>query len=279
MYVSSIVDFLSLRADDTPDSISYKFLTAGEESEALTFRELATRVRAIAARLQQLNAGGERALLLFPAGIEYICAFYGCLASGTVAIPAYPPRMNRNLERLDAIVKDAAPTVALTTSSVFQQIQSQFADAPHLQSLNWIVSSEIPLEEADGWSEPHLDADSVAFLQYTSASTARPKGVIVSHGNILHNQLLMKEAVSHTCETIAVSWLPLFHDMGLISVVLASLYNGMSCHLLSPAEFLKQPRLWLEAITRYRGTFSGAPDFAYQLCVDRISVEQRQGLD
>jgi acetylornithine/succinyldiaminopimelate/putrescine aminotransferase/acyl-CoA synthetase (AMP-forming)/AMP-acid ligase II/predicted amino acid dehydrogenase/acyl carrier protein len=279
MYVSSIVDFLSHRANKTPDHISYNFLAAGEESESLTFRELAVRVRAIAARLQQLNARGERALLLFPAGIEYICSFYGCLASGTVAIPAYPPRMNRNLERLDAILKDAEPSFVLTTPAVFQQLQSKFKESPYLAKRTWILSSQIPLTEGDGWIDPKLDRDSVAFLQYTSASTSKPKGVIVSHGNILHNQLLMKEAVQHTSETIAVSWLPLFHDMGLVSVVLASLYNGMSCHLLSPAEFLKKPRLWLEAITRYSGTFSGAPDFAYQLCVDRISLEQRQGLD
>lgn len=279
MHVSSIVEFLSYRAEDSPDHTSYTLLNAGEDGETLTFRELDLRARAIAARLQQLNARGERALLLFPAGIEYICAFYGCLAAGTIAIPAYPPRMNRNLERLEAILKDAEPSVVLTTATVFRQMQSHFAESPHLANLNWIVSSEISPAEADGWIDPQLTRDSVAFLQYTSASTSKPKGVIVSHGNILHNQVLMKEAVQHTPQTVAVSWLPLFHDMGLISVVLASLYNGMHCRLMLPADFLKKPRLWLEAITRYQGTFSGAPDFAYQLCVDRISPEQRQGLD
>ncbi len=279
MRVSSIVEFLRVRADETPDNFSYKFLTAGEEKESLTFRDLDQRARAIAARLQQLNASGERALLVFPPGLEYICAFYGCLAAGTVAIPAYPPRMNRNLERLEAILEDAHPSVVLTTAGVFRQLQSRFAESPHLAKLEFVVTADVPLAEADVWVDPRVDRDSVAFLQYTSASTSKPKGVIVSHGNILHNQILMKEAVQHTPQKVALSWLPLFHDMGLISVVLASLYNGMVCHLMSPVDFLKKPRLWLEAMTRYRATFSGAPDFAYQLCVDRISVEQRQGLD
>jgi acetylornithine/succinyldiaminopimelate/putrescine aminotransferase/acyl-CoA synthetase (AMP-forming)/AMP-acid ligase II/predicted amino acid dehydrogenase/acyl carrier protein len=279
MAVSSIIDLLLQKAEECPDKRSYTFLTGGEEAASLTFFELAQRAQAIAARLQQLNAEGHRALLLFPPGIEYISAFYGCLAARTVAIPAYPPRMNRNLERLEAILEDASPKVVLTTEGVFRQMQSRFGQSPHLAKLDWILSDEVPLTEADAWVNPQANGNSVAFLQYTSASTSKPKGVIVNHGNILHNQILMKEAVHHTSDTVAVSWLPMFHDMGLISVILASLYNGMSCYLMSPVDFLKKPRLWLEVITKYRATFSGAPDFGFNLCVDKITPDLRQGLD
>lgn len=277
--VSSIIDLLLQRAEESPERRSYTFLTGGEETASLTFGQLAQRAQAIAARLQQLKAKGERALLLFPPGIEYISAFYGCLAAEAVAVPAYPPRMNRNLERLEAILEGARPKVVLTTEAVFRQMQGRFAQSPHLSKLDWIRSEEVSLTEAAAWVNPHVNGDTVAFLQYTSASTSKPKGVVVTHRNILHNQVLMKEAVHHTPETVAVSWLPMFHDMGLISVILASLYNGMPCHLMSPVDFLKRPRLWLEVITRYRATFSGAPDFGYKLCLDRITPEERQGLD
>ena len=277
--VSSLVELLHQRAATTPDAVAYSFLTVGEETARLTSRELDKRAKAIAARLQQFTSAGERALLLFPAGIEYICAFYGCLSAGVVAIPAYPPRMNRNLERLELILKDAQPSAVLTSAAVFRQMQTRFGESPNLTKLKWIVTDDIAPDEADSWVDPRVNRDTVAFLQYTSASTSKPKGVIVSHGNILHNQMIMNAAARGIPRTITVSWLPLFHDMGLISIVLASLYNGMRCYLMSPADFLKTPRLWLEAISRHRGTFSGAPDFAYQLCVDRISADQREGLD
>jgi acetylornithine/succinyldiaminopimelate/putrescine aminotransferase/acyl-CoA synthetase (AMP-forming)/AMP-acid ligase II/predicted amino acid dehydrogenase/acyl carrier protein len=262
-----------------PDNRSYTFLTGGEETESLTFSQLDERARAIGARLQKLRAQGERALLLYPPGMEYINAFYGCLAGGAVAVPAYPPRMNRNLQRLEAILEDARPKVVLTTETVFRQLSRRFDELPDLAKLDWVVTSQVPLAEAETWVDPQAREDTLAFLQYTSASTSRPKGVMVSHGNILHNQVLMKEAVQHNAETVAVSWLPLFHDMGLISVVLASLYNGIPCYLMSPVDFLKKPLLWLEAITRYRGTFSGAPDFGFQLCAERISPQERERLD
>lgn len=279
MPVSSLVHLLHERAEERPESRSYTFLTGGEETESLTFFQLNQRARAIGARLQQLRAHGERALLLYPPGTEYISAFYGCLAAGTVAVPAYPPRMNRNLQRLEAILEDARPKVVLTNETAYRQIRRLFDESPHLAQLEWVVTDQVPVTEAEAWVDPQVNGDTLAFLQYTSASTSKPKGVMVSHRNILHNQVLMQKAVQHDSETVAVSWLPLFHDMGLISVVLASLYNGMPCHLMSPVDFLKRPRVWLEAIARYRGTFSGAPDFGLQLCVDRISPQEREGLD
>ncbi|HYR86468.1 MAG TPA: aminotransferase class III-fold pyridoxal phosphate-dependent enzyme [Terriglobia bacterium] len=279
MATSSVVHLLRERAAELPSSRSYTFLAGGKETENLTFSQLDRRARAIGAHLQQLGGQGERALLLYPAGVEYICAFYGCLAAGAVAVPAYPPRLNRNLRRLEAILEDASPMLALTTDSVFRQIRDRFDEAPRLARLKWVITDQVPIDSVDTWIDPNITENTLAFLQYTSASTSSPKGVMVSHGNILHNQLLMKEAVQHGRDTVVVSWLPLFHDMGLISMVLASLYNGASCYLLSPVDFLKRPRLWLEAISRYRGTFSGAPDFGYQLCIDRIGPQDREGLD
>jgi acetylornithine/succinyldiaminopimelate/putrescine aminotransferase/acyl-CoA synthetase (AMP-forming)/AMP-acid ligase II/predicted amino acid dehydrogenase/acyl carrier protein len=279
MAVPSLLHLLRRRAVENRDDRAYTFVSAGTEADSLTFSQLEERSRAIGARLQQLGARGERALLLYPQGTDYITAFYGCLAAGTVAVPGYPPRMNRNLSRFESIVADARPKVALTTESVYRQISERFDEHPALKQMEWLVTSEVQNEEAAGWVDPNVDRDTLAFLQYTSASTSAPKGVMVTHGNILHNQALMRIGVRHTDETVIVSWLPLFHDMGLIGVVLASLYNASPCYLLAAVDFLKKPRLWLEAITRYRATFSGGPDFAYQLCVDSISEEERAGLD
>lgn len=275
----SVLEVLEDRARQSATNRSYTLLAGEGEAESLTFSELWTRARAIAARLQQLHMRNERALLLYPPGLDYISAFYGCLAAGTVAVPAYPPRMNRNLQRFEAMLEDAKPKVILATEPVFRQMRSQITESRQLAELPWIISSDVSPDEADCWIDPHIDRDTLAFLQYTSASTSRPKGVMVTHGNILHNQVLQKEAVRHGPETVMVSWLPLFHDMGLISVVLASLYNGAPCYLMSPVDFLKRPMAWLEAITRYKATFSGAPDFGYQLCVDRITPAEREQLD
>src|SRR5260221_6204419 len=276
---TSLVHLLRDRAQLTPGARAYTFLSGGAESESLTFAQLDRRVLALAARLQKLGARGERVLLLYPSGTEYIAAFSACLAAGAVAVPGYPPRANHNLKRLAAILDDARPKVAMTTEVVHHQLLTRFDEAPVLAALDWLVTSDVSLDEAAGWVDPNAGPDTLAFLQYTSASTSAPKGVMVSHGNILHNQILAKEAVQHGPDTVIVSWLPLFHDMGLISIVLSSLYNGVPCYLLAPVDFLKKPRLWLEAISRYGGTFSGAPDFGYGLCVERVTPAEREGLD
>lgn len=276
---SSLLDLLLRRAAEAGQGRAYTFLSANEETESLTFVQLDTRARAIAARLQQLGARGERALLLFPQGIDYIVAFYGCIAAGTVAVPSYPPRSNRNLKRFETIVADATPKVALTTETVYRQISEKFDENPGLASLKWLIVSEVRDDEAAQWVHPNVGQETLAFLQYTSASTSAPKGVMVTHGNLLHNQALMRVGCRHHDRSVIVSWLPLFHDMGLIGVVLASLYNGVPCYLLAALDFLKRPKLWLDAITKYRGTFSGGPDFAFQLCADAIAPEDRAGLD
>lgn len=279
MAISSIVSLLQCRAAECPEKSAYTFLADGQETDRLTFAELEWCSRAVAAHLQERKLFGERAVLLYPPGIDYISAFYGCIASGVVAVPAYPPRMNRNLDRIESIIEDAQPAAILTTSAVWAQLKSKFSESPLLAGPKWILTDQISLDEAANWADPNVGPDTLAFLQYTSASTSKPKGVMVSHGNVLHNEAMLSTAVRHHQDTVIVSWLPMFHDMGLISTVLGGLYNAVSSYLLSPVEFLKRPNCWLEAISRYRGTFSGGPDFAYQLCLERIQAEEREGLD
>jgi acyl-CoA synthetase (AMP-forming)/AMP-acid ligase II len=276
---ATLVDLLSYRSLSQPNQVAYTFLVDGDTEEVkLTYQELDQKARAIAVELQSLKAApGERALLLYPSGLEFIVAFFGCLYAGVVAVPVYPPRRNQRMTRLQAIVKDSEARFALTTASVLTNIQQGFAQEPELTALHCIATDNIV--EASNWQKPTLDKSTLAFLQYTSGSTGTPKGVMVSHGNLLHNQWLIQTAMGHTEKTIFVGWLPLFHDMGLIGNVLQPLYLGIPCILMSPVDFIKKPFLWLQAISRYKATTSGGPNFAYDLCIDKITPEQRASLD
>src|SRR5258706_9572118 len=190
---SSLVHLLRDRAASLPEARAYTFLSGGQEAESLTFAQLDVRARAIAARLQHLGARGERVLLLYPTGMEYITSFYGCLAAGAVAVPGYPPRLNHNLKRLETILDDARPKVAMTTETVYRQLALRFDEAPALARVQWLITNQGATDEAAGLVDPNASGDTLAFLQYTSASTSAPKGVMVSHGNVLHNQVMAKE--------------------------------------------------------------------------------------
>ncbi|MDJ0704852.1 MAG: LLM class flavin-dependent oxidoreductase, partial [Leptolyngbyaceae cyanobacterium MO_188.B28] len=278
--VSTLVELLRYRAAHQSQQCAYRFLVDGEtEEQSLTYEALDQHARTIAAQLQQLDATGERAILLYPPGLEFITAFFGCLYAGVIAVPTYPPRRNQKLSRLEAIVSDAQPSVVLTTAEILMNLQQQWTDHPQFAHLAVITTDDAnPLEFAEG-KEPQISVDSLAFLQYTSGSTGRPKGVMVSHGNIIYNQQMIEAAFQHDQTTIVVGWLPLFHDMGLIGNVLQPLYLGIPCILMSPAAFLQKPIRWLQAISHYRGSTSGGPNFAYDLCVNRISPEQKATLD
>lgn len=279
VHVSSIIDVLNTRADIQSDQPSYVFLSDGAEVDRLSFAQLQRRARAVAAYLQEMKAQNERVLLLYPAGLDYVVALYACLYEKAIAVPAYPPRMNQNLRRLLAIIDDAQPIVALTTSAIFSRLQSWFDQVPGLKSIRWAITDDIDMGRADVWDEARVNAEAIAFLQYTSGSTAAPKGVMVSHGNLMHNQAMMKESLKHGDDTVIVSWLPMYHDMGLIGNILAGMYNGAPCYLMAHTDFLQKPACWLKAISKYRATFSGGPDFAYDLCVRKVHQEQRKGLD
>ena len=277
---STLVDLLRHRSLHQPAQLAFTFLQDGEtESSSLTYQELDRSARAIATQLQSLGASGSLALLLYPPGLEFIAAFFGCLYAGTVAIPAYPPRRNQNMSRLQAIVASSQAAVALTTTSLLTNIREQLAQNSELAALRWLATDNLASDQALGWQEPALSSDTLAFLQYTSGSTGTPKGVMVSHGNLLHNERMIERAFGHTEKTIVVGWLPLFHDMGLIGNVLQPLYLGRSCILMSPVDFLQKPFRWLQAISRYKATTSGGPNFAYDLCVRKITPEERATLD
>ncbi len=276
---STFVDLLRYRALHQPDQIAFTFLQDGEtELGRLTYQELDRQARAIAAMLQSLNAKGERALLLYPPGLEFICAFFGCLYAGAIAVPAYPPRPNRSISRVQAIVADAQARFALTAKSLLTIVESRLGES-ETEDLRFLNTDNLPSHLASDWQDPGSTANSLAFLQYTSGSTGTPKGVMVSHGNLLYNSGLINQCFQDTPNSQGVSWLPPYHDMGLIGGILQPIYVGASMALISPVTFLQRPFRWLQAITRYQATTSGGPNFAYDLCVSQISPEQKANLD
>ncbi|MGE0607888.1 MAG: aminotransferase class I/II-fold pyridoxal phosphate-dependent enzyme [Pirellulales bacterium] len=276
----TLVDLLRHRAHHQGNEHSFAFLTDGENEEVwLTNAELDRQARAIGAWLQSMGMQGQRAVLLYPAGLEFIAAFFGCLYGGVIAVPAYPPRLNRSLGRIEAIVADAEAKVAMTTSSVLERVQPMLEQTPDLKALNWLATDNMPTAIESQWKDPEVTGRTLAFLQYTSGSTGTPKGVMLSHSNLLHNSELIAHCFEHVRSGSGVFWLPSYHDMGLIGGVLQPLYVGRPNVIMSPMSFLQKPLRWLKAITKYRACTSGGPNFAYDLCVRKIPPEARVGLD
>jgi acetylornithine/succinyldiaminopimelate/putrescine aminotransferase/acyl-CoA synthetase (AMP-forming)/AMP-acid ligase II/predicted amino acid dehydrogenase len=282
MAFSDLVDMLERRGS-APGDAGFVFLDDGErEGARLSHRQLAQRARAIAAALQARGLAGERVLLMFPPGLEFIEAFFGCVYAGALAVPVYPPdpaRLDRTLPRLEAIARDAEASALLSTQRVLSMAEHLLPRAPGLASLQRLASDAVEDGRAADWRRPAVDADAIAFLQYTSGSTALPRGVRVSHANLLHNQAQIERAFRWDVNPVAVSWLPLFHDMGLIGMVLQPVHGGRQVYLLSPLDFLAKPVRWLQAISRYRAHDSGGPDFAYELCVRKVGEAEAAGLD
>jgi amino acid adenylation domain-containing protein len=277
---STLIDLLRKRAQLHPERVIYTFLADGTAEEiTLTYGELDRQARAVAAWLQSQTSRGERVLLLYPPGLKYITAFFGCLYAGAIAVPAYPPRHNRNSHRLQSLIADAAPSIALTTAPILSRITTTLVQNPELAKLRWVAPENELIAESEDWEEPSIAGDDLAFLQYTSGSTSAPKGVRLSHNNLLHNDRLLRKAFGQTEQSVIVGWLPLYHDMGLIGIVLHTLSVGARCILMSPVAFLQQPFRWLQAISQYRATTSGGPNFSYDLCVRKITDEQRAVLD
>jgi len=277
---TTLVEILRHRAQNQPNQTAYTFLKDGEMEEvSLTYAQLDQRVRAIAVKLQSIVTPGERALLLYPAGLSYIAAFFGCLYAGVIAVPTYPPRRNRSDIRLQTIVQDAQAKIVLTKNDIFSNLTEHLTYTPELKNLHWLVTDNLTAEFADTWQTPSIDSETLAFLQYTSGSTGTPKGVMVSHGNVLYNEEMFRLGFEHTENTIGVGWAPLFHDMGLIGNVLQPLYVGFPIVLMSPMAFLQKPFRWLQAISRYHARSCAGPNFAYDLCVQKITPDQRAKLD
>ncbi|HEX8282700.1 MAG TPA: fatty acyl-AMP ligase [Pyrinomonadaceae bacterium] len=277
-HFQTFVEVLRWRALRQPERPIFTFLSDGKETEgSFDYAELDGRARAIAAALQAAGLRGERALLLYPPGLEYVAAFFGALYAGVVAVPAYPLRSVRMLPRLLAIVADARPAVALTTEPLLAAMRPLLQDSA--EGLRWLSTTDLDAGLADSWEDPRVGGETLAFLQYTSGSTALPKGVMLSHGNLLHNSALISRAYEIDPESRGVSWLPPYHDMGLIGQILMPMYAGAWMALMPPGAFLQRPFRWLEAVSNYRATHSGAPNFAYDLCVRKVTEEQRETLD
>ncbi len=239
----------------------------------------------MAAQLQALGVTGERALLLYPSGLDFVVGFFGCLYAGVTAVPAYPPRRHKLQQRLRSIVADCRPAVCLATSAVTERADVLSSQSEDLDTVQWLATVTLVADAealdtlAGAWDAPDINRQTLAFLQYTSGSTGSPKGVMVSHGNLLCNEELIRCAFGQDQQSVIVGWLPLYHDMGLIGSVLQPLYVGARCVLISPMAFLQKPLRWLAAIDRYRATTSGGPNFAYELCVDRVAAADRAVLD
>ncbi len=281
---SSLVSILQRWSAERPDALALEFILEGsDDAQAFTYGELDRRARAIAAELQARQVSlGSRALLVFPPGLDYVAAFWGCLYAGVLAVPAYPPnpaRLGRTLGRLRTIVEDCTPRVVLS-SQLITELAAQLGEhAPELAALDWVATDVLPLERAERWRTPELDPGSVAFLQYTSGSTSSPKGVTLTHGNLLHNSQLIYDAFGHGPDSRVMVWLPPYHDMGLIGGILQPLYGGFPVTLMSPFDFLQRPLRWLQAVSRTGATTSGGPNFAFDLCVRKTSPEERAALD
>lgn len=278
---ASLVALGRYRSAHQKGKIAYSMLKYGTGvDDQLTYEQLDLRARALAAELQSLGVAGCNALLLFPAGLEFVVAFIGCLYAGVAAVPTpLPGRKDKDWIKTAAIAKDADVAVVLSVCAQEEFIRSSMDGDAFLQGLPYVSVDTVCDERADQWVDPGATQDDLAFLQYTSGSTGMPKGVMVTHGNLLHNEEMMRKAYLHTQETVYVSWLPLFHDMGLIGNVLHTLYLGGQCYLMTPVAFLQQPLRWLQAMSDYKASTSFAPNFAYELCLRRISEEQRDQLD
>ena len=280
LQANTILDILNYRTIHQPQQTAYNFLVDGEtEVESLTYEQLAKEARVIAFTLQSNCTTGDRALLLYPSSLDYIVAFFGCLYAGVIAVPVYPPRLNRSFDRISHIIADAQPKVALTLESILNTLKGKFSQTPELESLSWITTNKKSENLTIERKLPRLDNNNIAFLQYTSGSTASPKGVTIDHSNLIENLEAIYQYFEHGLHSHVISWLPLYHDMGLIGTILQPLYGGFCSTLMSPLMFLQRPLRWLEAISRYKGTSSGAPNFAYDFCVQKIKPKQITHLD
>jgi acyl-CoA synthetase (AMP-forming)/AMP-acid ligase II len=280
----SLVDMLRYRSLHQGNCRAYTFLADGEnENAALTYAQIDRRACAIAAALSDRGTKpSDRAILLYPPGLDFITAFFGAIYAGVIAVPCYPPhrlQIARSLPRLTAIIANAEPSIVLCTAEVADAIPAWVAHAPDLSVLPWITTDTLEDDAAFPWKEPEVGPSTLAFLQYTSGSTAAPRGVMVTHGNLLHNLANINYVQENDSDSVSVSWLPVIHDMGLIEGVLEPAYAGYPAYLMSPATFLQRPIRWLRAITKYRATNSGGPNFAYDLCARKVSAEQRASLD
>lgn len=277
----NIVSIIANHAVQQPEKTAFIFLKNGEiEYQRLSYFLLDQYARNIAVFLQKQGLKGQRALLLYDTEYEFICAFFGCLYAEVIPVPLGWSRRKQSITKVKNIIQDASVKILLTSEPLLSTIRPLLAQDLQLNSLLCLATDTIlSTTEPSFWSIPEIDDNQIAFIQYTSGSTSDPKGVIVSHGNLIHNQQMIKASFGHSEKTIFSSWLPLYHDMGLIGNVLQPLYLGILGVFMSPIAFIQKPLRWLQAISQYQATTSGAPNFAYDLCVQKFDPQQCIGLD
>ncbi|MEW5872814.1 MAG: fatty acyl-AMP ligase [Chloroflexota bacterium] len=280
------VEILQQRAQATPDKLAFALLDQGEtETERVTYAELDRSARQIAAYLQAISQPGERAMLIFPPGLDFVRALYGCLYAGVVPIPTNPPGLARSAGRLYAIVKDSQASLVMTTPELHMLFQAYIGTYPDLQEIRWLDSATLQanLDPQAPWQPPDLSPERLAFIQYTSGSTNTPKGVMISYRNLSYNRYVIGEVRKHEMasseQAVIMNWVPLFHDMGLIAGIFQSVYDGTPSILINPIAFMQKPARWLQAISQYRATASGGPNFAYELCILKVTPQECEGLD
>lgn len=274
--VSVLQHWASVRGD-----LPAFYFTDGEnfgDDQCLTFAELDAAARNVAGYLQKNGAAGQRVLLLYPPVLDFVIGFFGCLYAGATAVPAFPPRRNRKGQRIHGIARDCQSQLALTNEHVRQQIEGD-TNWTEWESTTIIATDAMPDDYTDNWTPPAIAPDDLAVLQYTSGSTGQPKGVMLSHGNLVRNTELIVMAFQTHHDSIGVSWLPTYHDMGLVGGILTPVFIGRTTALMSPMAFLQKPIRWLRTISHYNATTSGGPNFAYQLCTDKIDDADLKGID
>lgn len=277
--LSSLVELLATRAETQPGERAYILLSErGTEEAVISFRQLHVAANALATRLSKVARAGDRALLVFPPGLEFIVAFFGCLIAHVIAVPMMMPRRQGARDSSAAIMADCEPVVALTnaTFAIRQDLQARFLR----EGLQWLSVDLDPSDVETARSDvPAPTAEDIAFLQYTSGSTSEPKGVAVSHANLLANLEMIRCSLGNTSRSTYVNWVPLYHDMGLILNTLETLYVGSLCVLMAPNAFTQRPLNWLRAIHDYRAQVGCSPNFGYDHCVSRYRADQMQGVD
>ncbi|MGQ0809754.1 MAG: amino acid adenylation domain-containing protein [Nitrospiraceae bacterium] len=281
--LTSLVELACWRAVHQADRLAYCFLKDGLKIDgSLTYAELDRQARAVAGFLQSQTRVGDRVLVLFPPGLDFVRAFWGCLYAGVLAVPTPPVdllRIKKSQPRLESIVKDAQISAILTTSLTKRSCESEITLREGNGRIPWFAAEEIHEDWFGKWRQPEYTHDRIAYLQYTSGSTSEPKGVMVSHGNLLHHCRYITQDGGYGSHAVTLSWMPHFHDYGLVKGIVQPLSAGIPTYLMPALAFLKRPARWLEAIERYGVTHSGGPNFAYRHCVRAITLQERKELN
>lgn len=282
MQQGMLLENLALYAITQPEKIAVNVLNASDINvidAKITFHELFTSVYNLAQIIKKQSSIGDRVLLCYPTGLDFIIAFYACLWAKVIAVAVVVPSNEGLIKKFNAIAANSTPTLLLTDSKTFDGcIHKQVG----CEAFNRLVTDALELTapvSIDGLMYPDIQLSEIAFLQYTSGSTAAPKGVMISHGNLIANINDMTEAFNGTSDSIGLNWLPHTHDMGLIGSFLHSVHKGAVIYLMSPTSFIRRPLMWLQALSRYRVEITGAPCFALQLCIEMLSDEKIKSLD